>query len=243
MAAELLLEADGLACHAACGRAQASRHTAHGSTRIVSWTGSMVEFRNSISSSIIEHRETEELLNDLCVALREVAVWERSLPTGERARESVQNAVDIARELEKRNASFDSRLEELSKETGWMMRQLLEECRQFPGVVPTVRDSDGVRRQLRCSYCKVRERRETELKYWACDACFQLFIQSFESLVPIKGTVLFRTYNANWRCKHADENTIVLGRDHFEDGIHGPGECKQCLEAQLAALQERLGAS
>lgn len=119
------------------------------------------------------------------------------------------------------------------------MTQLLQECRQFPSVVPHVRELDGIRRNLRCRYCKSAERPEDDVTLCACNACLRRVIRSFESLEPVAGTVLFRTFNPGWRCEHADSDTVLLGIDWYEDGLLGPAKCKRCLEKDLILRETR----
>ena len=186
----------------------------------------MVEFRDTPPRPPIPERTANDLLEDLCLALRTIGVGE----VWAASRESVAEAVAIATELDARGVSFADRLHRLSEETGWLMPKLLEECRRYPEVVPHVTESDGVRRQFRCRYCKNAEHPEDDDRYSACDLCLEKLVHSFSSLVAIEGTVLFRTYNPDWRCPHADADTVVLGIDHYEDGMLRPGDCKRCLQ-------------
>jgi hypothetical protein len=193
----------------------------------------MTEFRNTPPRIPIQERPSPELLEDLCVALRYVAVREGYL-SGDAADEpSIQEAVSIATELDRRHVAVSERLQTLTRETGWLMNDLLDDCREFPAVTPRVRELDGIRRYLRCGYCKLAEHPEDDTHWRAGDACLQDFIQSFESLEPKSGTVLFRTYNSEWRCKHGDEDTVLLGVI-YEEVFLGPGQCQQCLELELA---------
>jgi len=194
----------------------------------------VVEFRQTQTRPAIKKRDTSELLEDLCIALRDVAVLEHFLPRGEQAQAAVRESVTIADEIENRGLGTTDRLERLTAETGWLMNELLADCRNFPRVVPRVRELDGIRRSFRCSYCKSAEHPEDDLKWRACDACLKRIIESIDSLEPIKGAVLFRTYNSDWRCGHADADTVLVGVDLYEDGILGPGACQVCLENELA---------
>src|SRR5262245_39860519 len=117
----------------------------------------MTEFRNTPKPLGIPNRSSEDLLEDLCIALRDVGVREWIFRSGEDAQGAIKNVVGIASELEDRNYAFKDRLEQLSKETGWQVGRLLDECRQFPREVPYVRDLDGIRRRFRCRYCKLAE--------------------------------------------------------------------------------------
>jgi len=181
---------------------------------------------NTTPRSPIPNRSTNDLLEDLCLALRAVGVQEVWPAT----QEAVAEALAIATELDARGVSVVDRLNRLSEETGWLMPKLLEDCRRSPEMPPYVTELDGVRRRFRCRYCKEAERPEDDDRYSACDQCLGKLIHSFESLVAVEGTVLFRTYNPDWRCPHADSDTVVLGIDHYEDGMLRSGDCKRCLQ-------------
>nr|BAJ07021.1 hypothetical protein [uncultured bacterium] len=199
----------------------------------------MTEFRDTPVRVTIGKRQSPELLEDLCIALRGVAVRDGSLPNSEEARDAVQEVVLIAKELEVREVRTTDRIDQLSQETGWLMDQLLDDCRKFPETIPYVRESDGIRRYYRCQYCKSAERPEDDVHYSACNACLQKIIDSIDSLEPVGGTVLFRTYNTDWRCEHANSETVLIGVDCYEEGFLGPGECKQCIENTLAQRRQK----
>jgi len=200
----------------------------------------MVEFRNTPPRPPIVQRDSTELLEDLCIALREVAVREYSLPNGEVAQGAVQESISVSTELDRRGVNATQRLEQLTRETGWLMSQLLADCKLFPIVVPCVRGLDGIRRKLRCNYCKLAEHPEDDVEWGACDVCLRSIIQSFDTLEPIAGTLLFRTYNTEWRCEHADAEMVLLCSDSFGEGLFGPGKCKGCL-AEVLAKREHAG--
>lgn len=180
-----------------------------------------------------------DLLEDLCIALRDVAVREGSLPRSEDAQTAVRQAVEIAAELDVRGVTTSERLDRLAQETGWLMNQLLDDCKQFPRVVPRVRELDGIRRYLRCGYCKAAERPEDDVRWGACDACLRRIVESLDSLNLLEGTVLFRTYNAEWRCEHADADTVLLAANFYEEGFLGPGACRRCLENELTQREAK----
>ena len=191
-----------------------------------------MEFRNTPPRVSPQGRPVPELLEDLCVALRDVAVRDHSMSTYATAESWIREVVSIATELERRQVDVSERLDRLSEETGWLMKRLLDDCKAFPAVDPHVRGLDGIRRYFRCDYCRSAERPEDDMEFGACNACLGRMIQSFESLTAIEPTVLFRTYNAQWRCGHADENTVLLAPS-YEAGVWGPGRCRQCVETML----------
>jgi hypothetical protein len=194
----------------------------------------MVEFRDTPPRPPMANRTVNDLLEDLCLAFREVGIREWVPASGNAAAE----VLAIAAELDARGVNVADRLNRLSEETGWMMPRLLEECRRSPAGPLYVTELDGVRRRLRCRYCQAAEHPEEDTRYFACDQCFDKLIHSFTTLVPVRGTVLFRTYNPDWRCSHAGPDTVVLGIDQYEEGMLGPGDCNACLqEAKLRRLR------
>jgi hypothetical protein len=136
--------------------------------------------RNTPPLLPVAQRPTDELIEDLCLALRDVGVRTWSLPSDERAISAVKSVKEIYALLEQRNADFRARIERLSEETSWQMETLLRECRAFPEVIPFVKDADGVRRALRCSICQRRELPDRE-GIWLCDVCLDQAKDSIES--------------------------------------------------------------
>jgi hypothetical protein len=179
-------------------------------------------------------RDSSGLLEDLCLALRKVAMHEGYYRPDERTHQAVRDVLAVAAELDRRRVDAAPRLEQLSKETSWLMQELLAECRRLPDGNPRVRDLEGIRRYLRCPYCRVAERPESDEAHHACDACLSKMAASFESLMPVPGTVLFRTYSPEWRCVHADGDTVLVSMRQEDEGFLAPGECRRCIEAALA---------
>jgi hypothetical protein len=116
-----------------------------------------VEVRNTRPDPPIFSRDSETLLEDLCLALRNVAVWDSDLPDGQRVAKFVAEASAVHAELVKREVNYEDRVHELSTETGWQMGTLLEDCLGFPTTSPYVREADGVRRRFRCPLCRKAE--------------------------------------------------------------------------------------
>ncbi|HWS54313.1 MAG TPA: hypothetical protein VN228_09310 [Pyrinomonadaceae bacterium] len=119
----------------------------------------------------VERRETEELVEDLCLALRDVGIRDYLLPGGEEAVSAVLRVQRLHGELSRRGADITPRLERLSEETSWQMTPLLRDCLAYPDVTPYVRERDGIRRVLRCPNCREREISGREGALWLCDAC------------------------------------------------------------------------
>jgi len=127
--------------------------------------------KNTPAELSIEQRETEELVEDLCLALRDVGVQDYGLPRDEEAASAVLRVQRLHGELSRRGADVTRRLERLSEETSWQMMPLLHDCLMYPEVTPYVRERDGIRRVLRCPACREREISGREGIVWLCDAC------------------------------------------------------------------------
>lgn len=194
--------------------------------------------RNTPPKLPIEKRETSELVEELCLALRDVGVWDYSLPDDERTVAHVEKVQSIHAELSRRGANLHERVSLLSAETSWQMDVLLQECLQFPDITPYVRESDGIRRAFRCPICSEREVPD-RIGVWLCDVCLADTIESFESKIPLKGLLLFRTYNKPKWCEHADAETILMTFDDYDVGIEN-GKCKICLLEEQKRRENRL---
>jgi hypothetical protein len=182
--------------------------------------------RNTTPDLPIEQRQSNELIEDLCLALRDVGVWTWSLPKDERAISAIENVQTIYGELLRRKVDFQSRIKQLSEETSWQMQTLLEECIDYPQTIPYVRDIDGVRRAFRCSVCEQREYPDRE-GLFLCDVCLDEAKTSFETLLPFKYLLLFRIYNKEYWCRHANSETVLMAFNDYDE--LGQTWCKQCV--------------
>jgi hypothetical protein len=127
--------------------------------------------KNTPAELPVEQRETEELVEDLCLDLRNVGVLDYRLPEGEQVVAAVLRVQRLHGELSRRGADVTRRLERLSEETSWQMIPLLRDCLRYPDVIPYVRERDGIRRVLRCPVCRKREISRRGGAVWLCDAC------------------------------------------------------------------------
>jgi hypothetical protein len=177
----------------------------------------------------ITERDTAILLEDLCLALRDVGVRDSALPSDPRVVQAIKEVVLIHCELDRRRVDIRERLLTLSRETKWRMLDLLDDCLAFPNVVPYVREEDGIRRRLRCTICG-KEERPPNAQFWMCDNCLKRVIEAIESKTPIDRIILFRTFNTGARCSHADSET-VLATETWQDIIFG--NCVKCFAEEL----------
>ena len=183
--------------------------------------------RNTPRAPPIEQRETSELIEDLCIALRKVGGCWFPVDDG-RAAELIGEVQEIHTELVSRQVDVRERISRLSDETLWQMQPLLRECIEYPKSVPYVRDKDGVRRSFRCPICNVREVPDRE-GIWLCDQCLAKALESVQNRIPSTGLVLFRTYNESKRCKHADAETVMMTFDDEYDYDIGNSFCELCI--------------
>jgi hypothetical protein len=179
---------------------------------------------------LIQQRAAEELLEDLCRELRHVAVGEGGLPSNERAIEHMFEVCALHRELTARGIDYDPRLARLSEETNRQILPLLDDCLAYPQRLPFVRERDGIRRYLRCQLCLKAERHPDAKPFWFCDACMRRVLSAIEERTPIQDIVLFRTYNVDCRCAHADSDTVLVG-DCYSDIVSGV--CERCIREEI----------
>jgi hypothetical protein len=189
-------------------------------------------------------RSSDEVLEELCLALRDVGVSTRFLPyrppdpdiADEIARVRAADA-----ELLRRGLDPTPRLAILTTETKWLMRELREECLRFPAVLPWVREAkDGIRIAMRCSACGIREFPEDSRTIRLCDGCLGVLDEALSSRTAREDLLLYRTYNREARCEHADDDT-VLGvypwspewSDDFPTGL-----CHFCVSRELSRRGE-----
>ena len=183
--------------------------------------------RNTSPRPTIEQRDNNELIEDLCISLRDVGCcWFPDVD--DKAKKPIEAVQTIHSELQRRGVDVKARVRRLTEETSWLMEELLDDCLNYPKVIPYVRDKDGIKRSLRCEICRQGETPD-RVGVGMCDRCVTAAIESLQNRVPITGLVLFRTYNESKRCKHADSDTVLMTFDDEYDFGMGNSYCMQCL--------------
>lgn len=185
-------------------------------------------------------RSSATLIEELCLALRDVGVSTRFLPPQGPPPDIEREVGDVrvvAEELRRRGVDVMSRLADLSRETSWAMLELYEESMAYPTKRPWVRDlSDGLRQALRCEGCGRHEFPERSQRLRLCDGCLDVLDAALVSARVREKMLLYRTYTQNARCEHAGDDT-VLGvypwslewSDDFPVGF-----CRTCIADERA---------
>ena len=182
--------------------------------------------RNTLPEPPVGRRGTPELIEDLCLALRDVGVRDYGLPDDERGVASIKSVQQLHAELEKRGIDYLPRLARLTEETTWQMDSLLRECLAYPEVVPYVREADGVRRAFRCSVCRRLEFPDRK-GLLLCNVCLGQSAESIRDRAPWGGLLLLRVYNESYWCRHANAETVMAAFDDYE--TLGYAWCAQCV--------------
>lgn len=189
----------------------------------------------------ISERDSETLLEDLCLALRDVGVRDYEFLTGDkRTIEYVNQVKIIYAELQNRGVQIISRIIRLSEETSWQMEHLLNDCLRYPKVIPFVREKDGIRRRLRCSLCRQAERPIDDQRFGLCDNCLNQVLHAIKACTPISGIVLYRIYNREKWCIHGNPDAVLANYDYEDDYWGWDGWCEQCIIEEQGRRQKSL---
>jgi hypothetical protein len=164
-----------------------------------------------------------------------VGVWDSELPGGDTVRNYIEETKMIHAELKWRGVDLDTRVSQLSDESGWLMGELLEDCLDFPKTLPYVKEADGIRRYFRCWLCAEREFTAEAKRFLLCEDCLHRLVSDIKQRVPSKGVMLYRTYNEEKRCQHANSDTVLATLEQNFD-VFG-GFCEQCISEELERLK------
>jgi hypothetical protein len=146
----------------------------------------------------------------------------------------VQRVCNLNGMIEKRTDDISLPLEQLSAHTGIDMTQLLNDCLEFPDVIPYVRKLNGMRRMFIC-YCGEREAVDREgLKL--CTHCVSAALECVREKRKGAGFVIYRSYSPEVRCRHADFNTVLITL--YREGTWPPGWCELCLLHEVQRIRD-----
>ena len=124
-----------------------------------------MEMRNSPPKPPLHAWDDSALVEELCLALRDVGVENRALPDGEEVRAAILRVKEVSAELVKRGLDCSARITRLSKETAWDMVTLLRDCQAFPEAIPYLASTPAPG----CGNCGVEIPRRAMLAL--CEGC------------------------------------------------------------------------
>jgi hypothetical protein len=139
----------------------------------------MVEFRDTPPKPPISERTDKEIVEALCIGLREVGGCNGILPDGDGVRGKIQAVQEIYKEIVKRDIDIRRRIKKLSKQTKWPMVRLLDETIRFPEAVPYLEENP----KLVCREC-VEKTYAKDALLGLCDGCLDKGIGLLESDSP-----------------------------------------------------------
>ena len=180
----------------------------------------------------IQERSDENLVEELCLALRSVGVSDSGLylQNNSKVKIHIQEVRDIHAELARRKINIVPRINLLSQETSWKMDNLLQDCLAFPKRQPYVKELDGIRRTLRCHLCRKAERPSDAKIFWLCESCMKQVLSALQQRTACDGMVIFRSYTPSSRCSHADSDT-PLASEWYSEQIFGV--CEKCVLEEI----------
>jgi hypothetical protein len=174
----------------------------------------------------VTSRPDDILIEDLCLSLRDVGVRNG-------LREPILLVQETDRELTARGVEVGDRLDALSRETGWRMKHLLEECRLFPEITPRVRLLSGLRKDQLCFACRERERPDDPTRFLVCTECLVRMRDALRTRRSHPRMFLFRTYSPEARCKHATDETVLVVYPWWRGEDAEAGACQLCIEEEI----------
>ena len=153
-----------------------------------------------------------DLIETLCVALRDVGVINEALPDWPVARKAVARVKTLSQALQERALPVDARLRRLSTECNWDMLQLWQDSIAFPDAVPYLAATPTPG----CGNCGGNIPRSMPLRL--CRACVEKGLAAIAAAEP----------------SHV-QNCTVCGKVGsgflvYADGVEWMHYCKQCLE-------------
>lgn len=180
------------------------------------------EFRNTPQKPPIRERPDLELVEDLCLALRELGGLDGCLPDWEPALGAIAEVKMLAREARRRGLSLSARISRLSRETGWPIGKLLDDAVRYPDAIPYLPRTPPPQ----CGVCRERISRRAVLGL--CDSCLAKGIDDPAFEIPDN---------------HLKECSIC-GREErgflvYAQAYQWINYCRQCLESERARRAKR----
>ena len=176
-----------------------------------------LEFRNTPPLPPLADWENAALLEELCLALRDVGVGNAQLPDGEDVRKAISWVKALSAELAKRGVDVSWRIMRLSIETNWDMDLLLRETLSFPRSVPYLASTPDPK----CGNCGIPISRKAILAL--CPRCVA---RGLEQLAAGRSESHLDTCPI---CGRQEKGFLV-----YANGLEWMNYCGDCLEEERA---------
>ncbi len=182
----------------------------------------LMEIRNTPSPPQICSQDDSKVIEELCLALREVGVLNEQLPDGRKVRKRIAYVKELCAELEQRGVDPSSRIERLSRETNWDMKSLLRDTLAFPDAVPYL----AMTRQPTCGSCGKAISRKARLAL--CSPCIT---NGLEQLAAGKTESHLDTCPI---CSRNEKGFLV-----YAHGLEWMNYCRSCLKDEKARREKK----
>ena len=176
-----------------------------------------MEIRNTLPPPSIRDQDDSSVIEELCLALREVGVLNAQLPDGQKVRKGIAYVKGLSAELEHRDVDPSSRIARLSLETNWDMESLLRDTLAFPQAVPYLASTPNPT----CGNCGRPISRKAVLAL--CSSCLT---HGLERLAAGKTESHLDTCSI---CDRQEKGFLV-----YAYGLEWMNYCRSCLEEERA---------
>jgi hypothetical protein len=176
-----------------------------------------MEIRNTPPPLQMRDQDDSSVIEELCLALREVGVLNAQLPDGQKVRKRIAYVKELHAELEQRDVDPSSRIARLSHETNWDMESLLRDTLAFPDTVPYLAATP----HPRCGNCGKAISRKALLAL--CSPCL---MHGLEQLAAGKTDSHLDTCSV---CGRHEKGFLV-----YAYGLEWMNYCRSCLEEERA---------
>jgi predicted RNA-binding Zn-ribbon protein involved in translation (DUF1610 family) len=153
-------------------------------------------------------------VEELCLALRDVGVFNRQLPDGIDVRKAIFRAKTIYAEIEHRSLDLTPRIARLSNETRWDMESLFISTIAFPQAVPYLVSTPDPR----CGHCGKQISRKATLAL--CPNCTR------DAMEDISGERTTSHLSVCSICGQSEICFLVIDDEHYMY------YCKSCLQEE-----------
>lgn len=194
----------------------------------------------SATSDDLDVPNYDRVIDDFCRALVDATFADGADRENKRRDGYIRTVQTLYRSLVESGIDPMFTVRRLGEQLGWDAVDFLEQCMSYPATNPRIRERDGVRRTLRCSWCRQRERPEDDERFFLCNECLDAAGTAITTRLPAPGILVFRSYTPEARCRHANDETVLGDCPWYADDITTVrGFCLECLDDERRRRQER----